>query len=462
MLSALRLTPPVAESSAMALARYTDHTAQGGSLIGAPSVSLFGEYLLDFQNTAQSLTSALYGELEVIFSRIDVHDISPSHNVPKTTSRSSSSKSRDPSYIEPAYNWLLTNLHNPYPSKATLTKIARKAKSDVKSVEAWFIDARGRIGWTTLRKTHFRNKQADIVDAATCFFVQLDEKRPLYATLELEFTQVEVAAKNLYADKFQETALVATLDVAVKDLTPEMKQQAQEEALKRRQAASSYPSPLHSPERSPEPESVEFSPLEQDVDLATTLPDAISRLKRRSSSPENDANTSTDRPAKRARLQTPPPAATGLPSPTPLSHEPLRRKSPSHPPPINSTPLPTISRKRRLSDADGQGAAKRPCNLSARPRLQTVSDPLPMATSSSFEIADMDNWFNTNFGSFSPATVDPFDDTLGLDLDFYTYSDVDTPSTATGSLAAQSRAYHWLHIKIAMNLIKSCSSASLS
>ncbi|KAG6817758.1 hypothetical protein H0H87_004549 [Tephrocybe sp. NHM501043] len=306
MLSTLRMTPrdaplPVAESSAMALARLADHTAQAGSPINivTPGLSLFNECLLDFQNTAQSLTSTLYGELEAIFSHINIHDISPSHKAPKTSSRSSSKscKFRDSTYIEPAYNWLLTNIHNPYPSKASLSKIAHKAKSDVKSVEAWFVDARSRIGWTILRKTQFGNKQADIVDAAKRFFVQPDERRPLGEALEMEFTQVEVATKSLYADKFEQTTLAAKLDVAVKDLTPEMKEQARQEALKRRQTASSYPSPLRSPARSPEP--VEFSPLEQDLELYTTLPDAIFKRKCRSVSPEADDNTSTNRPAKR-------------------------------------------------------------------------------------------------------------------------------------------------------------------
>ncbi|KAG6910540.1 hypothetical protein DXG01_009959 [Tephrocybe rancida] len=110
------------------------------------------------------------------------------------------------------------------------------------------------------------------------------------------------------------------------------------------------------------------------------------------------------------------------------------------PPATDSTPLSTISRKRRLSDADGQGAPKRLCNLFTSPRLQTVSDPLPMAPSALFEVPDIDNWLNTNFGASSPVNVDPLDDALGLELDFYTYSasEVGTPSTATESLAGQS------------------------
>ncbi|KAG5353672.1 hypothetical protein C0989_003809 [Termitomyces sp. Mn162] len=435
----------VAESSAMALSNNNaDHAAQADSHISndvAPSLGLFNDYLLDFQTTAQSLTSTLYGELEVIFSRINIHDISSSHfDKPSKTASRPTSKSHHPTYIEPAYHWLLENIHNPYPPKEVRVNIARKAKSDVKSVEAWFVDARSRIGWNTLRKTHFRNRRADIVDAATRFFVQFDQKRPLGTTLEFEFAQMENSAKNLYAGKFGETMLAAKLDVVVKDLTPEMKIQAKmrarEEELERQKAASSYPSPLHSPDRSPEP--ARFPSLVQETELLSTPPDTLTRRKRRSLSPEGDDSASSSRAAKRARAESQPPAATGLPSPTPSSHESLRRSASPLPSSSDFIPLPTMSLKRRLSESDGQGAPKRPRGTPIASRSHVVSDPLPMPPSTSFdsEVSNLDNWFNAQLGALSPVNVDPLYDTQGLDLAFYTYStpDEDTPSPSAESI----------------------------
>ncbi|KAG5722854.1 hypothetical protein E4T56_gene6014 [Termitomyces sp. T112] len=447
MLAALQRTPrdaSIAESSAMALSNNNaDHAAQADSHISndvAPSLGLFNDYLLDFQTTAQSLTSTLYGELEAIFSRINIHDISPSHfDKPSKTASRPTSKSHHPTYIEPAYHWLLENIHNPYPPKEVRVNIARKAKSDVKSVEAWFVDARSRIGWNTLRKTHFGNRRADIVDAATRFFVQFDQKRPLGTTLEFEFAQMENSAKNLYAGKFGETTLAAKLDVVVKDLTPEMKIQAKirarEEELERQRAASSYPSPLHSPDRSPEP--AEFPSLVQETELLSTPPDTLTRRKRRSLSPEGDDSASSSRAAKRARAESPPPAATGLPSPTPSSHESLRRSVSPLPSSSDFIPLPTISRKRRLSESDGQGASKRPRGAPVASQSHVVPDPLPMPPSTSFDsqVSDLDNWFNVQLGALDPVNVDPLYDTQGLDLAFYTYS---TPDEDTPSLSAES------------------------
>lgn len=55
-----------------------------------------------------------------------------------------------------------------------------------------------------------------------------------------------------------------------------------------------------------------------------------------------------------------------------------------------------MSRKRRLSDADTQGAPKRPRNLPVGPRLHAVSDPLPMS-SALVEASSFDDWFKVNF-----------------------------------------------------------------
>ncbi|KAG6894456.1 hypothetical protein C0992_006021 [Termitomyces sp. T32_za158] len=432
----------VAESSTMALSKSTDNAAQAGSYItniAAPTLGSINDYLLDFQTTAQALTSTLYGELDAIFSCINIHDISPSY-LDKTSKSASrpASKLHHPAYIVPAYQWLLANIHNPYPSKEVRTQIARKAKSDIKSVEAWFVDARGRIGWNALRKTYFGNKRAEIVDAATRFFVKLDDKRPLGTTIEFEFAQMEISAKNLYSDRFVETTLVTKLDVAVKDLTPEMKQKAKtyaREEVQRAKAASSYPSPRHSPDRSPEP--VELSPpFEQDRDLASTPLDALARRKRRSLSPEDDSVIS-DRPVKRVRAEPPPPVSTCLPSPTPSSHGPLPRSPTPRSSSPDSTSLPIHSRKRRLSQANEQSNPKRPRDASIAP-LHITSDPFPMPPSTSFD-SGLDNWFDPHLGFLNPVQVDPLDDdTQGLALDFYTYSasEVDTPaSTSTEPLA---------------------------
>ena len=169
-----------------------------------------------------------------------------------------------PPYIQPSYEWLISNLENPYPSNQTRTAISLQTHSPRKDIDGWFTDARRRIGWNALRKSRFSNKRIDIVDAAVRFFVKNDPKRPLDPAVELEFAAIEARAKDLYAEKFIQSTLAAKLDVVVKDMTQEMKVQAKaEEKLRKRLQrqkkekraldALCYPSPERSPAASPEP-----------------------------------------------------------------------------------------------------------------------------------------------------------------------------------------------------------------
>nr|AAB22023.1 A42 mating-type factor beta 1-1 gene product [Coprinus cinereus, Peptide Partial, 44 aa] [Coprinopsis cinerea] len=43
--------------------------------------------------------------------------------------------------------WLKDNWYNPYPSGEVRTQIARQTRTSRKDIDAWFIDARRRIGW---------------------------------------------------------------------------------------------------------------------------------------------------------------------------------------------------------------------------------------------------------------------------------------------------------------------------
>ena len=82
---------------------------------------------------------------------------------------------------------------------------------------------------------------------------------------------------------------------------------------------------------------------------------------------------------------------------------------------------PISSRKRRLSEADGRGGLKRPRNLPVGPRMQAVSDPLPMS-SVLFEASSMDDWFQSNFGISNSPGDDGLDPPFPLDVEVFEYS----------------------------------------
>ena len=253
-----------------------DDRTMASRAIASWRILKLSEQLLDIQTTAETMFSSIQTEVEDMFARIGVDDAranSPrlSHHRVSPQSRRSRTPPPNPVnghdssgnslYIESACLWLLNNLHNPYPSKEARISIARTSGSEAKVIDAWFVDARRRIGWNALRKDYFSNKRVDIVDAANRFFLRSDEKCPLDANVELRFTAIEKRAKDLSSDRFAESPLALKLDFAVKDWTPGMDQrcggereqstsgQSKWDAL----AAASYPSPAISPSRTPEP-----------------------------------------------------------------------------------------------------------------------------------------------------------------------------------------------------------------
>ena len=213
-----------------------------------------------------------------------------------------------PPYIRPAYTWLLSNLHNPYPSKETKTTIAEESGSSPKDVDNWFINVRRRIGWNKLRSKHFENKRSLIVDAATRFFKELPQalhssaptsRIDPRANYDAEFKSIENTARDLYPQKLFETPLATKPDRSGRDLTPEAKDRAQVECsgvqpgVEDLHLLYAYPTPERSPERSPEA-SLSSLPIQNNTP-------ASSRKRRHSDCDSPDIEDCRDEPPKRCR-----------------------------------------------------------------------------------------------------------------------------------------------------------------
>ncbi|KAG6807786.1 hypothetical protein H0H92_006395 [Tricholoma furcatifolium] len=354
-------------------------------------VSMVLQPLLDVELLVQRLSSALLDE-------------SPSTAV--TPSQLETPVVSFPAYIKASCDWLVNNIHNPYPSSTIRDAIVVKSAAARKDVDNWFIDARKRIGWNDARKRFFSNKRIDIVDAATRFFAN-DQKLSLSQEAEHALITIMKNAKNLYSDKFYETMLASKLASAVKDLTPETKAQAKAERLqqlKLKKDRAAYPSP----ERSPEPSQLSPIPFGEEDDSAVQAISVVGQ-KRRSSSTEISETEERDdsRSVKRSRLDTvslPTGTATGLPSPTSSVDELLPVAASSE---ISLTPSnpPTSNRKRRLSESDGKSIQKRPRHVA--PDFQTVSDPLPLDNDLLFDDSSFDGWFQQTFDCPEASEISP-------------------------------------------------------
>ena len=267
----------------------------------AEMVSIVAGAFVELEDSAEKICDAFAQDLSTILD-----EIYPAHsdNSPPTVQ---SAASRSP-YIQPAYEWLLRNLHDPYPSGRIRNGLADQSGCHRKDIDGWFTDARKRMGWNALRKSRFSNKRNDIVDAATRFFIKGDPKQPLDPAVELEFVAIESRAKDLYSEKFLESALATKLDTAVKDMTLEMKAQARAEEKQRKRMerrkkeerareASFYPSPERSPGVSPEPS----LPSSEDGDLFGSIDLSLSNHKRRKLLPELTSDDEGEHSRKRGR-----------------------------------------------------------------------------------------------------------------------------------------------------------------
>ncbi|KAG6883390.1 hypothetical protein C0993_006434 [Termitomyces sp. T159_Od127] len=319
-----------------------------------------------------------------------------------------------PPYIKPSYDWLVDNLHDPYPSITVRETIAQQARAARKDVDNWFKDARKRIGWNEARKTFFSNKRADIVDAATRFYAN-DEKLSLSQGAEHALVSVMKNAKDLYCDKFDETLLVTTLASVVKDLTPATKAEAQAERSRQARLKKKDPYPSPPPDRSPEPsQSLPIPCNEKVVTIATQSVSNKSRKRRNLSVDlfEFDRNEE-GRPEKRSRLATPSSPGNGLfplglPSPAPSMDEPLQLAEAITAPSLPSPSSVSSSRKRSLSEADEQAVSKRSRHLPAEPRLPNVSDSLPLSNDNLlFDQTSFDGWFRQIFDPPEVGDVSP-------------------------------------------------------
>ncbi|KAG1904678.1 homeodomain protein 1 [Suillus fuscotomentosus] len=423
----------------------------------ASRIGVITNCLSVIHKTHEESTNQFLDGLGSILDNLNRVTISPPSMPMTQTHDGHSPESSLPPFIEPAYKWLLANIHNPYPSSDTKANITGSSGCSVNSVASWFISARRRIGWTTICRKHFNNCRADTVDAASRALVKEDPSRVLAPAILHDFQQMKAATQDLYASTFTKSALAGDLDAVVKDMTEEdrfrlereKKERAQEEkkqrekekemrriqraldrqAQKSHTAFASYPSPRHSRSPSPVP-ALEESWTDDSEDEEDFIPPVLAGRKRRASvSPESTdhrQSSCADRPMKRlrssAKVLTPFADTAALPSP-PSSSGGLDSNDEVQI--IASQPSSGSLRKRRLSDADAHAVPKRPRDLHVGPRIHAVSDPLPRA-SLPLE-SNIDDWFQTNFFEIpGPVENVSFDQFAPVDIEVfngYTFPD---------------------------------------
>ncbi|KAH7880922.1 uncharacterized protein C8R40DRAFT_1032489 [Lentinula edodes] len=306
-----------------------------------------------------------------------------------------------PSYIPPSYTWLLSNLHNPYPSTTIRDTIASTTNTPRRLIDAWFVDVRRRIGWTNLiegrsglkgggalthgkgtpgvRRPHktlgpppnpinnlvngitevpkYKTRK-ELVAAATRFFVKpvVDTSdvgmgmglaysanaNHLSASENQTFTVMADTARMLYRDKLHPTELAVAVTSRVKQWTPglgEMAKEVREEERRRKRSRGVKR------EEEEEEEEEEYS--------------SDGKKRKRYTSPSDSSTPSSSAPT----------TPTDATFPSPNSNTNLKRKrAVSFADPASTSSFPTVSpsTKRLRSALNSAGVSR------------SVSDPTPM------------------------------------------------------------------------------------
>ena len=152
-----------------------------------------------FQSHTQSLKDDLLDSLEDVFASLTLEE-NPTTQ-PNLTSNTATAVTTFPTEhdtISPA-QWLLRNLHNPYPLPHVQFSTGRSTSS--KHTKDWFSKARQRIGWTRLLRDRFAGCRSLAIDAAFRAFVRDDPGNPLDDDLKTAFLAIKSHAELVYGDE---------------------------------------------------------------------------------------------------------------------------------------------------------------------------------------------------------------------------------------------------------------------
>lgn len=151
--------------------------------------ALAGDFY-NFESRSMSLEDDLLDSLEDLFASLTLEDSSPSAVVKVADPPSPNCASTTPA------QWLLRNLHNPYP----LPHLRFSTIRDSKHAKDWFAKARQRIGWTRLLRDRFAGCRSLAIDAAFRALVRDDPLNPLNPDLKTAFLAIKSHAELVYTE----------------------------------------------------------------------------------------------------------------------------------------------------------------------------------------------------------------------------------------------------------------------
>nr|AGS09338.1 a1 homeodomain mating type protein [Heterobasidion parviporum] len=416
-------------------------------------VEVLAEAFLGMHSDTDSLADDLMSELSDTLTQFG---LSEDPSIPVTSDHQHHPKKMQlltdlatprPSSYASAYDWLLDNLHNPYPSPDVKSQLAQIHGLSSKSIGAWFKQVRQEIGWSILSGEIFSGSRSKTTRAASLAYISQTPDLPENVKHAFRVVRDKLEHLPISSRTPGKDAGLADADTLLKlesmrnqvvdgtSVREEIDREIEHLRGKSKEAEPSPPSPLPLSETLLSIPASPFTPDTSDEEEDTSPPPPVAGCKRRLDSATDTSSDgleiSRDRPVKRSRtdktntfpsselpqthLSHNLPPSIQEPTPLPSSSTPTRHLSQ----PIVETserpasPVPFISRKRRLSDADlSRPEPKRPCGVFQGPRAHAVSDPLPAGLGGdTFESLSSDgDWaglFSTNHHTLPNGEPNP-------------------------------------------------------
>ena len=183
--------PMVTRDDLLSAVAFGDDNQGTLSEIVLSRLKIVSQCLADTEAAVTALTSSTISEFEDIFASLSLE--------------SPDSQTQPLAIVSPA-QWLLDNLHNPYPSVAVKHSMEDSPDLGNRTVNEWFARARQRIGWTRLLRDRFGGCRSAATDAAFHAFVRDDPHSPLDVELCAAFMAVKAHANLVYTPSSPSTA----------------------------------------------------------------------------------------------------------------------------------------------------------------------------------------------------------------------------------------------------------------
>jgi len=156
---------------------------------------LAGDFYL-FESHTRSLKDDLLNDLEDVFASLTLEENTAAQlDLVSSIVTVAPPSPTERDAISPA-QWLLHNLHNPYPPPHV--RLSEDQTTGSKHIKDWFSKARQRIGWTRLLRDRFAGCRSLATDAAFRAFVRDDPDNPLDDDLKTAFLAIKYHTELVY------------------------------------------------------------------------------------------------------------------------------------------------------------------------------------------------------------------------------------------------------------------------